>query len=1160
MSHLELRLLGTVEVWHKGQLLSFPTRKALALLIYPAVTGKRHSREHLMALFWPDSDARRGQASLRNALLRLRRSLGTADSYLQVDDFFISLHGQIPLDVQQVAEAATATDVSIWQTAVQAYGGDFLAGFTLPDTPEFDDWVATQRQQSHRHLSDILARLSRTQADAGQIEAGIETAVRWTNHDSLNEAAHHRLIELHWLAGDKTAALQAYNSCCTLLNNELGIEPSPEMQALAEQVRAGEQRGKGAETTSTPPLLRSSAPSIPFVGRSIKHLQLVTAYHAARQGQTQIVVLEGEAGIGKTRLATEFLHWAAVQGGDVLQGRAFATGSRVPYQPIVDALRSRLERENAPEDLLSDIWLAELSRLLPELRDRYPDLPPPQGDEATARTRLMAAITRLGQSLTTRHAPVILFIDDLHWADTATLDVLQHSAPAWSQSRMPMLILLAWRNDDHSLDEWMADLKREMSVQRLALDPLTAVDIEQLLIQLGATSAPRSLATWLYQQTAGHPFYLVEILKELITRHVLRWQGDKLQTIGIDGWLAQQATTPLLPESVRQLVQSRLNRLGTEANMLLTAAAVLGRDSSYQQLCQVAGLAQMTALAGLDDLVNGRFLLESAHPHPYALAHDKIREVVYAGAGAARRQLYHQRAYETLVNGDVPAAELAYHALAAQLTGAAYQHSLTAGDNALRLFAIQDAITHYQRAKSLAPSSPLSSRLSLFINLGRAYELAGDLSQAAAVYQELHQQAEEENLPELLCQALNRLATVAVHQYEFDTAVSHLQQAKEIANTLAHKQLLAETEWGLAQLYHHQFNFQQSLGHSQQTLTLARELDNPTLAADSLNALAYAHLLLGHVEKGRILMDEARIAYAALGNKALEADCLTAIAAAHFWLGQVDAAHQAAQTAQTICAEIVNPWGSIYSRVWLAVAHLDKGEYDTALSEALAGKTEAQQRNLPAMSIFITLILGQVYRTLGKLDEAITTHKTALAMAEAMQSSMHIAYVASELCASYSLAGEWSEATHFAHLAHQHRRYDVLPLVMPCLWLETAALLRANEVESTRAEVARWPGWIGGVPRFHISQQRSLALLALQEGELTAAVAHLEQAFTLAEAMNLPGEQWQILVELSRIYDDKARGQASKHQAAEIINRLAAQIGDKELRGKFAATAAQATY
>jgi hypothetical protein len=127
---------------------------------------------------------------------------------------------------------------------------------------------------------------------------------------------------------------------------------------------------------------------------------------------------------------------------------------------------------------------------------------------------------------------------------------------------------------------------------------------------------------------------------------------------------------------------------------------------------------------------------------------------------------------------------------------------------------------------------------------------------------------------------------------------------------------------------------------------------------------------------------------------------------------------------------------------------------------------------------------------------------------------------------------------------------------MPCLHLEITALLKANEAESARAEMARWPKWIGSVPRFHISQQRSLALLAAQAGELTAAVAHLEQAFTLAEAMDLPGERWQILVELSHLYEDEAQAQASKNQAVDNLNRLAEQIGDKELRGEFTATAA----
>src|SRR5207245_4029460 len=124
----------------------------------------------------------------------------------------------------------------------------------------------------------------------------------------------------------------------------------------------------------------------------------------------------GEAGIGKTRLGTEFGAWARAQGADVLSGHAFEMGGRLPYQPLVEALRPRLEAENAPEDLLEDLWLAELSRLLPELRLRYPDLPAPTGDELTTKVRLFEAVARLVDVLAQR-APLVLLVADLHWPD-----------------------------------------------------------------------------------------------------------------------------------------------------------------------------------------------------------------------------------------------------------------------------------------------------------------------------------------------------------------------------------------------------------------------------------------------------------------------------------------------------------------------------------------------------------------------------------------------------------------------------------------------------------------------------------------------------------------------------------------------------------------------
>src|SRR5207302_5103388 len=176
----------------------------------------------------------------------------------------------------------------------------------------------------------------------------------------------------------------------------------------------------------------------PLVGRAAAFSQLVGRYQQARQGQPQVVLLVGEAGLGKTRLATEFVAWARAQGAEVLSGQTFELGGRLPYHPLVEAVRPRLEEENAPEDLLDDLWLAELSRILPELRVRYPDLPAPTQDELAAKVRLFEAVARLVDVLAQR-ATLVLLVDDLHWLDGASLALLRFLGRAWREagSRVP---------------------------------------------------------------------------------------------------------------------------------------------------------------------------------------------------------------------------------------------------------------------------------------------------------------------------------------------------------------------------------------------------------------------------------------------------------------------------------------------------------------------------------------------------------------------------------------------------------------------------------------------------------------------------------------------------------------------------------------------------
>ena len=556
MGNVRFTLLGPPEVRHADQVLLFSTRKELALLIYLVVEGRVHSRKSLSELFWPEGDAMHGRAALRITLLHLRHLLGDGAGVDHVSHLFIKrdtlgldLTSAIELDLHtlneawRLARASTNTILTMsedvhrrlldqLQRATSLARGEFLEGFSLRDAPAFDDWARFQREYWHLRTSEVFDRLSQLQFEAGELAPALETAKRWLVLTPLHEEAYRRLMRLHFAAGDRAAALHAYDVCRAKLSTDMQTEPIQETVALASRMRAvtPPQRKEAPKTPGA--LSPATLNEGPLLGRTTALSTLIKVYHTAQRGQTQVVFLEGEAGIGKTRLATEFLAWAAVEGADVLQGRAFETGGHLPYQPVIEALRQRIERENAPDDLLSDIWLAELTRLLPELNDRYPDLPAPQGDKSVARNRLFEAIARLGLALAAR-TTLVLFIDDVQWADAASLDVLHYLARSWSESATPALLLLTLpmgtRGLLPELDEWRAGMERAVSLTRLQLGPLTTEDIRRLLQALGREGGKdeqqaadlERFGQWLFAETEGQPFYLMETLKVLLERGVL---------------------------------------------------------------------------------------------------------------------------------------------------------------------------------------------------------------------------------------------------------------------------------------------------------------------------------------------------------------------------------------------------------------------------------------------------------------------------------------------------------------------------------------------------------------------------------------------------------------------------------------------------------------
>ena len=715
-------LLGTFHIvveedmTHTAAWRSQQNRTILKVLLL----NRRHvvTADQLLDILWPDEPPKVTRPRLYVRLSQLRRMLDSDHAQVPIQSvpggycFEPGAQWWIDVDAFEAAaeqgrraqeKGALADAVAAYEEARRLYRGDLL------EEDRYADWAFAERERLLERYFILLTELAEAYAQQGRYRRSISLYQQILARDPYREAVFVRLMLAYYYAGEQVQALRTFERCRQVLVEELDVDPLPSTQSLAARIRAGSLWADDAFPHYPPPAYEGrlfeipySLGHTPFVGREREYAWLVSRWQAARPG---LVLVEGEAGVGKTRLVEETLGFVATRGARVLRVRAAPVGTALPYAPLIEALRP--------------LWHPQAAAFLPAAqRMMLKAFFAPS--KSTPLSSPMLVEEAVAQWLKVALSPdTVLFVDDAPRLDAASLSLLLRLA------RMIMVVATARADElpsDHPLRVAFHALAQEQRADQLRVGRLSYAAVEALIQQLAQRDLP-ALSETLVQRTAGNPLFLVAALQALFEEGALH--------VDADGHWSHGAADLTVPEGVQHLIEQRLQRLNREQRGVFDAVAVIGQDFDFPLLQAVVDLDEAPLFNTLDALLGLGLIVEprSRARGEFAPAHGLYVEVAQATLPRIRWRRLHGRVGDALhashPDETTLSARLAHHYHEAARTPDAVFYAVLAGELALERYALQQALRYFEDAAQWIEGAMWTPEASLRARLhaGRAEAL-----------------------------------------------------------------------------------------------------------------------------------------------------------------------------------------------------------------------------------------------------------------------------------------------------------------------------------------------------------------------------------------------------------------------------------------------------